>query len=364
VHPSTQEVLADLGLAEEFAKLPYQQVQKAETMIGGRTVTLADFSRLPTRFPAIAMVPQWEFLDLLAGAAEKLPGFRLLRQAEAVSLITSGDRITGVRLRRPDGTIEVQAALVVAADGRTSTVRQQAGLRPHEFGSALDVLWFRLSRSPDDRPGSLGLRLVPGSGYIVIPRDTYWQIAQMIKKGGHDAQRQAGIANLHRDFRAAVPDLADRIEEVSDWDQTSVLEVRINRLRRWHRPGLLCIGDAAHAMSPVGGIGINLAIQDAVATSNLLTEALLQHQRSGAPIPDRALAAVQRRRQWPTVVTQAFQRFAQRFGVERTLNLPPDSARVPRPPIPAGGIPLVRGVVSRLIGLGVRPERPRAGVSG
>ncbi|GAB3429993.1 FAD-dependent oxidoreductase [Flindersiella endophytica] len=359
VHPSTQEVLDELGLAEAFAKLPYEKVAKAETAIGDRRITIADFSTLPTPFPYIAMVPQWDLLDMLAGAAEQLPNFRLLRRAEAVDLLRDGSRVTGVRVQRPDGPLEVRSGLTIAADGRTSMARQAAGLRVREFGSALDVLWFRVSRAAGDRIGSIGLRLGPGTAYVLIPRDTYWQVAQLIAKGGYEALRQAGIAKLHSDFRAGVPELGDRIGELTDWDQASVLEVRINRLRRWHVPGLLCIGDAAHAMSPVGGIGINLAVQDAVASANLLTGALLAYQNDGVAVPERALAAVQRRRRWPAVVTQAFQRFIQRFGVERTLRHGPTSTKPPEPPIPVGGVPVVRKLVSRMIGLGVRPEHVR-----
>jgi 2-polyprenyl-6-methoxyphenol hydroxylase-like FAD-dependent oxidoreductase len=359
VHPSTQEVLDELGLAEEFAELPYERVRKAETMVGGQLVTLADFSRLRTKFPYIAMVPQWDFLDMLAGAAERLPNFRLLRRAEAVDLLREGDRITGVRVQQPDGPLEVRAALTIAADGRTSMARQAAGLRVREFGSAMDVLWFRLSRTTNETAASLEMKLGPGRAYIVIPRDTYWQIAQMIAKGGYEELKQAGIAKLRTDFQETVPELGDRAGEVRDWTHVSMLEVRINRLRRWYTGGLLCIGDAAHAMSPVGGIGINLAVQDAVAAANLLTDALLAHQRDGTPVPTSALAAVQRRRGWPAVVTQAFQRLVQRFGVERTLRQGPGSTQPAAPPVPAGGIPVVRRVVSRLIGIGVRPEHVR-----
>lgn len=357
VHPSTQQVLAELGLADRFAELPYQRVDRAETMINGHPLTLADFGTLCTAYPYIAMVPQWDLLNLLAEEAERHPNFRLLRRAEATGLLRSGDRVTGVVVRRaePDQPLEVHAALTVAADGRHSTLRRASGLRSRTFGSAFDVLWFRVSRGAGDRLSALGLRVGHGTAYVVVPRDTHWQVARIIGKGAAADLRRGDIATLHEDFRTALPELADRIGEVSGWDRTSVLEVRIDRLRRWHRPGLLCLGDAAHAMSPVGGVGINLAVQDAVAAANLLTPAILEHQRSGAPIDDRALAAVQRRRQWPTMITQTLQRIVQRVGVERALR-----GRLRSSPVPGFLLPPVRRLLSRVIGLGVRPEHVRS----
>lgn len=356
VHPSTQQVLDELGLADRFARLPYQRVERAETMIDGRPLTLADFGSLRTRYPYIAMVPQWDLLNLLAEEAERHPNFRLLRRAEATGLLRSGDRVTGVTARRTDRDepLEVQAALTVAADGRHSKLRRAAGLRSRAFGSAFDVLWFRVSRSADDQLNALGLRVAQDTAYVVVPRNSYWQVARIIDKGAAADLLGGDIAALHRDFRTAVPELAERIEEVTGWDRTSVLEVRIDRLRRWHRPGLLCLGDAAHAMSPVGGVGINLAVQDAVAAANLLTPALLEHQRTGSPVHDHQLAAVQRRRARPTMITQTLQRAVQRFGVERALKGGLSSSPVPRLLLPP-----VRRVLSRVIGLGVRPEHVR-----
>ncbi|MFC7624479.1 FAD-dependent oxidoreductase [Microlunatus sp. GCM10028923] len=356
VHPSTQQVLDELGLADRFAELPYQRVDRAETMIDGRPLTLADFGALRTPYPYIAMVPQWDLLNLLAEEAARYPGFRLLHRAEATGLITSGGRVTGVTVRRPDQDqpLEVHAALTVAADGRHSTLRRAAELPSREFGAAFDVLWFRVSRTEVDQLSALGLRVAKGTAYVVVPRNTYWQVARIIDKGTAADLLGGDIAALHQDFRTAVPELADRIGEVTGWDRTSVLEVRIDRLRRWHRPGLLCLGDAAHAMSPVGGVGINLAVQDAVAAANLLTPALLDHQRTGSPVDDHVLAAVQRRRGWPTKITQLLQRAVQRFGVERALRGGLSSS-----PVPGLLMPPIRRLLSRVIGLGVRPEHVR-----
>ncbi|MET9020500.1 FAD-dependent oxidoreductase [Actinopolymorpha sp. NPDC004070] len=367
VHPSTLEVLAELGLADRLEEIPHQRVVRAGFESGGRRVDILDLRRLRVRHPYIALVPQWDFLELLAAAASAYPEFELRREAEAYDLVVEHGRVVGVRFRDrgadgrgdPEGDHVLRAALTVAADGRHSTLRRAAGLAPRAFGAPMDVVWFRLPWAEGDSAArALTFRFGPGRAAVTIPRRTYWQIAYLISKGGFEDLRAQGIDALRRGVAQTVPFLADRVGELRSFDDTSVLEVRMDRLRRWYRPGLLAIGDAAHAMSPVGGVGINLAIQDAVAAANLLVPSLRAAQRSGVPVPDRALAAVQRRRQLPTAVTQALQRAVQTFGLNRALRSDHADGSPPRI-LPVWLAPVLRRPMSRFVGLGVRPEHVR-----
>jgi len=352
VHPSTLEVMHELGLLEEFLQRPHQKLSRIEGQVGGRPIVLADFSHLPVRCGFIAFMPQWDFLDFLARHARKLPQFRLLMRAEASGLIEEAGSVVGVRGTYANGALEVRAALTVAADGRHSVLREQAGLEVENFGAPMDVLWMRLSRRADDPPNTLG-RINAGRILVTLDRGDYWQCAYVIPKGVNDALRQGSIESLRANIVAVAPFFADRVAELRSWDDVKLLTVQVNRLRRWHRPGFLCIGDAAHAMSPIGGVGINLAIQDAVAAANLLAQPLLR----GAPAADD-LAAVQRRRDFPTRMTQRMQLFLQRNVIGRVLA----SGATPGIAWPIRlmqRFPLLRRIPARLIGMGFRPEHVR-----
>ena len=351
IHPSTLEVMHELGLLEAFLALPHTQVRELAGIIGGERIPIADFGRLPVRCPFIALMPQWDFLDFLAGHARRYPGFALRMSTGVVGLIDDGGRVVGVSATAPDGPLEVRADLVVGADGRDSTVRAAAGLRVETLGAPMDVLWFRLPRKPGDAGQLLG-RVEAGRIFIMLDRGDYWQCGFMIGKGTLDEIRARGLAA----FRDEVARLADARAEASalrDWEDVKLLTVRVDRLARWFRPGVLCLGDAAHAMSPVGGVGINLAIQDAVAAANLLAAPLREGRVSAED-----LARVQRRREWPTRVTQRVQVLVQNRIVRRVLQ-----RRRPLRPPPAvrllARFPRLRRLPGRLIGLGVRPEHVR-----
>ena len=351
IHPSTLEVMHELGLLEAFLALPYTQVRELAGIIGGERIPIADFGHLPVRCPFIALMPQWDFLDFLAGHARRYPGFALRMSTGVVGLIDDGGRVVGVSATAPDGPLEVRADLVVGADGRDSTVRAAAGLRVETLGAPMDVLWFRLPRKPGDAGQLLG-RVEAGRIFIMLDRGDYWQCGFVIAKGTLDEIRARGLAA----FRDEVARLADARAEASalrDWEDVKLLTVRVDRLARWFRPGVLCLGDAAHAMSPVGGVGINLAIQDAVAAANLLAAPLRKGRVSAED-----LARVQRRREWPTRVTQRVQVLVQNRIVRRVLQ-----RRRPLRPPPAvrllARFPRLRRLPGRLIGLGVRPEHVR-----
>ena len=351
IHPSTLEVIHELGLLEVFLALPHTQVRQLAGIIGGERIPIADFGRLPVRCPFIALMPQWDFLDFLAGHARRYPGFALRMSTGVVGLIDDGGRVVGVSATAPDGPLEVRADLVVGADGRDSTVRAAAGLRVETLGAPMDVLWFRLPRKPGDAGQLLG-RVEAGRIFIMLDRGDYWQCGFVIAKGTLDEIRARGLAA----FRDEVARLADARADASalrDWEDVKLLTVRVDRLARWFRPGVLCLGDAAHAMSPVGGVGINLAIQDAVAAANLLAAPLREGRVSAED-----LARVQRRREWPTRVTQRVQVLVQNRIVRRVLQ-----RRRPLRPPPAvrllARFPRLRRLPGRLIGLGVRPEHVR-----
>ena len=274
VHPSTLEIIYELGLLDEFLKRPHQELKELSGMIGGVPVRLADFSRVPAHCKFIALMPQWDFLDFLAAHARRYPNFRLLMEAEVTGLLTEGERIIGVRANTPHGPLSVEADLVVGADGRHSIVREQAHLPRKEFGVPIDVFWMRLSKKPSDPSTTLG-RIAAGAIFVTLDRGDYWQCAFVIPKGSAEAARQAGLESFRKLIVHVAPEFADRVAELTDWDQIKLLTVTVDRLEKWCRPGLLCIGDCAHAMSPIGGVGINLAVQDAVAAANILAGPLL-----------------------------------------------------------------------------------------
>jgi 2-polyprenyl-6-methoxyphenol hydroxylase-like FAD-dependent oxidoreductase len=352
IHPSTLEVMHELGWLEEFLKLPHQEVRQLTGQIGEVPLTLADFTHLPTHCRFIAFMPQWEFLNFLADRGAAHPGFHLRMEVDVSDLLQEHGRVTGVRARTKEGTLEVRAALVVGADGRHSVVREKAGLPVTDFGAPMDVLWFRLSRRPNDVAPPLG-RIEPGRVFVALNRGDYWQCGYVIAKGHSEEIRERGLDAFRRDVARLLPVARDHVGEIRGWEDVKLLTVKVDRLMRWSRPGLLCIGDAAHAMSPVGGVGINLAIQDAVAAANLLTIPL----RSGRLTPDD-LDRVQRRRQWPTRATQQMQLFVQRRVIGRVLG----AARPVRPALVVrllGAVPLLQRIPARLIGIGVRPEHVR-----
>jgi 2-polyprenyl-6-methoxyphenol hydroxylase-like FAD-dependent oxidoreductase len=352
VHPSTLDVIAELGLLDDFLARPHQEYHRLTGLAFGFEVTMADFSHLRTRCKFIALMPQWEFLNFLAEHGKRYPGFGVLMRTEALDLIRDGDRIVGVRAAGPAGPLEIRADLVVGADGRHSIVRDRAGLAVRDFGAPIDALWMRLSKRDTDPQAVLG-RFLPGHVLVTLDRGDYWQCAYVIPKGGLDALRARGIQALRDEIVAMAPHFRDRIGELQSWDDVKLLVVTIDRLLRWHLPGLLCIGDAAHAMSPIGGVGINLAIQDAVATANLLAGPL----RCGT-VTEHDLAAVQRRRTYPVRAIQMMQIFVQRVLL-RNIGQPVDAPLPAKPPLPVRLLrrfPYLRRFPAWFIGVGVRPE--------
>jgi 2-polyprenyl-6-methoxyphenol hydroxylase-like FAD-dependent oxidoreductase len=347
VHPSTLELLHELGWAQEFLELPHSQMSDVTVSMAGNAVTFADFRKLKVHHPFIAFVPQWDFLGFLADKGAALPTFRLIRSTEMSDLIIENDRVTGILATGADGDVEIRADLVLAADGRHSTARTKAGLQPIAKSAPLDVLWFRLPRRPDDDvPFFQG-----GRGVLVsINRGDYWQLAYAIPTDAYRELREAGLSELQGRIAALAPRLSDRVGLIDDWDEVHQLTVRVDRLPRWYQPGLLCIGDAAHAMSPAGGVGINLAIQDAVATANLLGPILA----AGVP-SERDSRRVQRRRELPARITQGFQTVILRDLYPRSLS---DDTSTHVPPVVRvfRWLPALRYVLGRFIGLGVRPE--------
>ncbi len=294
IHPSTLRVMDELGLLDTFLALPHQRAERLSARVGSRTLQLADFSRLPGRCKFIAFMPQWDFLDFLAGRGAELPRFTLRMSTTAMAPIEEGGRVVGIRGHGPEGPVEIRAHLVVAADGRHSTLRDAAGMDVTEVGAPINVLWFRLPRAPRDSAETFG-QFDTGKLLVLINRGAHWQCGFVIPKGSLDERHGRGIEAFRAEIAALQPEFADRVDAIESWDDVKLLTVAVNRLAKWWRPGLLCIGDTAHAMSPVGGVGINLAIQDAVAAANILAAPL--HERR---VGDAELAAVQRRRAWPT----------------------------------------------------------------
>jgi 2-polyprenyl-6-methoxyphenol hydroxylase-like FAD-dependent oxidoreductase len=349
IHPSTLEVAHELGLLERLLTLPHQKVQRINAQFGDLALTVADFSSLSTQCRFVAFMPQWDFLNFLTEEAARYSTFQLRRQADVTGLIEEEGFVVGLRANTSDGLLEVRADLVVGADGRHSTVRSRAGLSVEEFGAPMDVLWFRLSRRSSD-PGDPVGRFDAGRIFIMLNRSDYWQCGFVIPKGSRDQLQGEGLPAFRDAVAQLAPFMVDRVGELHDWEPIKLLTVQVDRLRQWYRPGLLCIGDAAHAMSPVGGVGINLAIQDAVATANLLTAPL----RAGR-LTTQDLQRVQQRREWPTRMTQRVQLMIQDRVIKRVLSgsdrfSPPFAIRL------LALVPFLRRIPARMIGLGFRPE--------
>ena len=349
IHPSTLEVLHELGLLDDFLKLPCQRAEKITGNIGDFKFTAADFTHLPTRCKFIGFIPQWDFLNFIAERAKACPSFHLKMEHEVTGLIREGERVTGVQVKTAQGMAEVRADLVVGADGRASIVRQQSGLPVRDFGAPFDVLWMRVTRDPNDPDQSLG-NFQAGHILITINRRDYWQCGYVIPKGRFDEIRQKGLAAFQEEIADTAPFLRERVGELDSWDKIKLLTVQVNRLDQWHRPGLLCIGDAAHAMSPMGGVGINLAIQDAVATANLLASALREKN-----VTEETLAGVQRRREWPTQMTQRFQVYMQNTFLVHVLGSR-EKIKPPLFPKLLAQFPILQRIPARVIGMGFRPE--------
>ena len=351
IHPSTLEVMKELGWLDEFLKLPHQKVSQIGVQYAGRFMPIADFTKLPVACPYIAFMPQWDFLNFLAEKGSRYPGFDLRMNTEATGLIFAADRVTGLKATAPDGEVETIAAdLVIAADGRGSLLRDAAGLKVRDLGAPIDVLWFKLPRKSDDPEQTMG-KIEPRRMVVQLYRGDYWQCAYIIAKGDFGRIQGLGLDAFRKDITRVLPFAVDRIDEaIASWDDVKLLTVRVDRLETWWRDGFLCLGDAAHAMSPVGGVGINLAVQDAVAAANILYEPLRRRCPRGED-----LAAVQKRRLFPAKQTQTFQVTAHKRVLARVLagELPP------QPPLALRllfALPLARRLFARAIGIGVRPE--------
>ncbi|QIP10010.1 FAD-dependent oxidoreductase [Bradyrhizobium symbiodeficiens] len=350
VHPSTLQVMDELGLIDGFLKLPHQRLQKMDGLFGGTPVRIADLRRLHTKYPFIAFMPQWDFLNFLREAGRRFASLEVMMSTEAVDLIRRGEAIAGVRAKTPDGIVDIESDLTIACDGRHSTVRERAGLSVEEIGAPMDVLWFRVGRKPDETENVFA-RVEPGKMMITFDRGDYWQCAYVIAKGQYDAVKARGLQALLDDVVRMAPILKGGIADVKSFDDVKLLTVAINRMARWTRPGLLCIGDAAHAMSPVGGVGVNLAVQDAVATANLLANKL-QH---GCP-SENDLDAVRRRREFPARMTQRMQVIVQNKIISGALQGNDRPLRVPLIVRLITALPWLQGIPARLLALGVRPE--------
>jgi 2-polyprenyl-6-methoxyphenol hydroxylase-like FAD-dependent oxidoreductase len=348
IHPSTLELMHELGLLERFLELPHQKLERLAVQVGETRLQMLDLSQLPTHCKYIALMPQWDFLNFLADCGKRYPCMDLRMQTEATDLIEESGRIVGVRAKTASGDLEIRADLVVAADGRHSTLRARAGLQGDDYGAPMDVLWFRLTHRPTDEPEMFG-HIERGAMLVMIDRSDYWQCAFVIPKGGMERVRAGGLDAFRASVVEMSPYLADRINELKDWDDIKLLSVAVDRLRQWWRPGFLCIGDAAHAMSPIGGVGVNLAVQDAVAAANRLAAPLKTRT-----VGDNDLQAVQDRRTLPVRLTQMLQLIMQNRIIGPAL-----SGAHPKPPLIfrlLDAIPILRRIPARLLGLGFRPE--------
>jgi 2-polyprenyl-6-methoxyphenol hydroxylase-like FAD-dependent oxidoreductase len=349
IHPSTLELMFELGILKEFLKRPHQELTHLDGQIGDHHVTIGDFSHLPTHCKFIALMPQWDFLNFIVEQARAFPSFHLMMQAEVTGLMEENGVVTGVRVNTPEGPLEIRAKLTVGADGRHSVVRERAGLQVVDLGAPMDVMWMRVSRKPAD-PGQTFGRIDTGHILVLLDREEYWQIAYVIPKGTADELRTRGLPAFREDIARLSPFLRDRVDELRDWDDVKLLTVTVDRLQQWSKPGLLCIGDAAHAMSPIGGVGINLAIQDAVAAANILGPAF----HRGTPTATD-LQAVQKRRTFPTRMTQWLQLAVQKnvitkvLGSTKPMDLPFALKLIRR-------FPVLQRIPARVIGVGFRPE--------
>jgi len=348
IHPSTLELMYELDLLEEFLEQPHQELAELRGVINGQTVPIADFSRLPTHCKFIAFMPQWDFLNFLSSHAKHFPSFELRMEHEVTDLIIENNRVTGVRAKTPDGELDVRSDLVFGADGRSSTVRDRAGFEVRQFGVPIDVLWMRISKHEEDPQQGLGF-FQHGKLVVLLDRGDYWQCGYVIPKGAFDLIKARGLSQFHDELVTMAGFLRDRVAELDDWSKIRLLTVQINRLRTWYREGLLCIGDAAHAMSPAGGVGINLAIQDAVAAANLLAEKLRQ-----GPVSIVDFHKVQRRREWPVALIQRMQAFIHRHVV--TGRETSSKSSLPLFPLLLKHFPILRQLPARFIGIGPRPE--------
>jgi 2-polyprenyl-6-methoxyphenol hydroxylase-like FAD-dependent oxidoreductase len=349
IHPSTLELMHELGILDEFLKRPHSEAHKLMNQIGDQRLTIADFTHLPTKCKFIALMPQWDFLDFIAGNAKRYPTFHLVMKAAFVDLIQENGAVVGARAKTPSGELEIRADLVVGADGRHSDVRDRAGFKVIDVGAPIDVMWMRLTRDPSDPDETFG-RLDMGHMLVLIDRDEYWQVAYVIAKGGAEKVQAQGLPQFRETLAKLAPFLANHVDELKTWDDVKLLTVTVDRLEKWSRPGVLCIGDSAHAMSPVGGVGINLAIQDAVATANLIGEKLLR----GTPT-ERDLESVQKRRTFPVRATQWLQVMVQNnvvtpvLGTTKLLPVPRILKLMQRWPV-------LQRIPARAVGMGLRPE--------
>jgi 2-polyprenyl-6-methoxyphenol hydroxylase-like FAD-dependent oxidoreductase len=349
VHPSTLDLMFELGLIDEFLKLPHQEVETLSAQIGAEHVQMVDFRHLPTHCKFVALMPQWDFLNFLAEHGKRYKTFDLRMQADATDLIEENGRIVGLIANTPDGALTIRADLVVGCDGRHSIVREKAGFTSEDYGAPMDVLWFRMSHKNGDSADTFG-HIEAGRLMVMFDRGDYWQCAYVIPKGGIDRMKAEGLDAFRKQVVEMSPFLSDRVGELKTWDDVKLLSVTVDRLKKWWRPGLICIGDAAHAMSPIGGVGINMAVQDAVAAANRLAGPL----RTGK-VTDADLQAIEERRTLPMRFTQWLQLTIQRRVVSRVL------ASHERPKPPAffklfNSFPVLRRIPARLVGLGIRPE--------
>ena len=350
VHPSTLQVMDELGLIDGFLKLPHQQLQKMDGNFGGDSIRIADLGRLKVKYPFIAFMPQWDFLNFLRESGKQFASLKVMMNADVTELIRSGDAVVGVRANTPEGPVEIRADLTIGCDGRHSIVRQCANLEVEEIGAPMDVLWFRAGKRASETE-SVFARVETGKMLVTFDRGDYWQCAYVIAKGQYDAVKARGLDAFHGDVIGMAPILKSGISDIKTWDDVKLLTVAINRLKRWTLPGLLCIGDAAHAMSPVGGVGVNLAVQDAVATANLLAAKLAR----GCPSEDE-LDAVRRRREFPVRITQAMQVMVQNNLISVALKPGDRPLKAPLFARLINALPWLQGITARFVGLGARPE--------